>query len=313
MGFLGDLINDILDGDGSAPFGQRIRSDNHALRDLYELTYFDFGLMPTYKLKENQLVPMTVGTTWGNKIFQFEIRGNIGYPAKFLATGWGSPFNKINRELPLTKNQVWAYDISRLSEGILVGSAASPDDEAYAQSEEYLKILRIIGGVITPILANVPNIQMTFDTIWNQFRIPDSISIAMRTESPLREGHLQDITTRILHAYNRRDTAPVSADYTMNTLDGILNITMRDSRVQRSNLDTPQGAADFLDNLNNFVESHTQSAPVAEDEFPYEFYRGLGLIDDEGMVLVPSLLGPMRVPMTTDEAKEHLMNYKPEN
>lgn len=312
MGFLGDLLGEFLDGDGSAPFGQRIRSDSHALRDLYELTYFDFGLIPAHKLKENQVVPMTVATTWGNKIFAFEIRGNIGYPGKFLQSGWGSPFNKINRELPLTQSRVWAYDITRLGEGILAGKAAFPGDEAYAQSEEYLKILRIIGGVIMPGLTRVPSVQLTFDTIWNQLRIPDSISIAMSTVSPLYEGHLQDITTRILHAYKSSATAPVTTDYTINTMDGTLILTMRDNRVQTSTLDTPQGVSDFLNNLNNFVESHNQNAQVAEDKFPYEFYRGLGLIDDENMVLVPSMLGPMRVPMTNDVAREHLLAHKPE-
>lgn len=307
-------MNDILDGDGSASFGQRIRSDNVALRDLYELMYFDFGLTPLHRLKENQFVPMTVGTTWGSKIFQFEIRGNIGYPGKFLEGGWGSPFNKIHREIPLTKNRVWAYDVTRLGEGILAGTAAFPGDAAYAQSEEYLKILQIIGGVLMPILTRVPTLHMTFDTIWDQFRIPDSISISMSTVTPLYERHLQDITARILHAYNRSDAPPVTTDYSMNPMEGTITLTMRDSRVQQ--MDNPEGLADFITNLNDFVENPDKSAGPADDGFPYEFYRGLGLIDDEDMVLVTSIFGadyPMRMHMTNELAREQLLSHNPES
>jgi hypothetical protein len=49
---------------------------------------------------------------------------------------------------------------------------------------------------------------------------------------------------------------------------------------------------------------------------PYEFYRGLGLIDDEDMVLVTSIFGadyPMRMHMTNELAQEQLLKHKPEN
>jgi hypothetical protein len=61
-----------------------------------------------------------------------------------------------------------------------------------------------------------------------------------------------------------------------------------------------------------------QSAPAPQqeqgDSFPYEFYRGLGLIDDEDKVLVTSFFGPefpVRMDMRSEAAKEHLLSYKP--
>lgn len=317
MGFLGDLLGDILDGDGSQSFGQRIRSDNQALQDLYKLTYFDFGLTPLRNLKENQLVPMKAGTTFGNKIYSFEIRGNILHPNTFLSSGYGSPFHEINRELAPPKGRVWAYDITRLGESILVGTSAYPGDEAYAQSEEYLKILRLIGDVIMPTLSRVPSIHLTFDTIWNQFRIPDSISITVSTLSPLSDHHLQNIVNRVLHSYKRSDAPPVTADYSINAMEGTVTLVMREAssvppQAPAASLNNSEGLADFITNLNAFVENPEKFAGPADDGFPYEFYRGLGLIDDEDMVLVPSMLGPMRVHMTNDSAKETLLAYQPE-
>lgn len=315
MGFLGDLISDILDGDGNQPFGQRIRSDNHALRDLYELTYFDFGLNSPRNLKENTLVPMKVSTSFGGKIIAFEIHGNIHYPGKFMSRSYGNPFNTINRELPNQKNRVWAYDISRLHEGILTGKSVFPTEEEYAQSEEYIKVLRAVDDVITPTHLQVPFIELEFGDIWNQFRIPDRIFVATRTAGPLSDYHLQGIINTILHTYNRSDAPPVTANYSMNVIDGTVTLVMRDA-TQTKQMEDIQKTADFINNLNAFVENADKVAGKTDDDFPYEFYRGLGLIDDEDMVLVPSLFGadyPVRTPMTDEAAKEHLLAYKPEN
>lgn len=319
MGFLGDLLGDILDGDGHPTFGQRIRSDNHALRDLYELTYFDFGLNPPRNLKENTLVPMKVSTSFGGKIIEFEIHGSIHYPGKFMGRSYGNPFNTLNRELPNQKNRVWAYDISRLHEGILSGKSVFPNDEAYEQSEESIRILQAVDDVITPTHLQVPVIELEFGNIWNQFRIPDRIFVAMRTAGPLSDYHLQGVINTILHTYNRSDAPPVTADYSMNPIDGTVTVVMRENSQppqQAQQMDDTQKSADFINNLNAFVENPDKFAGKTDNGFPYDFYRGLGLIDDEDMVLVPSLFGadyPVRTHMTDEAAKEHLLTYKPEN
>lgn len=171
-----------------------------------------------------------------------------------------------------------------------------------------------------PSFSRVPSIQLTFDTVWNKFRVPDSISIAMSTLSPLSDHHLQQVVNRVLHAYNRSDGPPVTADYSINTIDGTIALVMRETSsvppqapAASQQLNDSEGLADFITNLNAFVENPEKFAGPADDVFPYEFYRGLGLIDDEDMVLVPSMLGPMRVHMTSDSAKETLLAYQPEN
>lgn len=323
MGFLGDIVGSILDGDGSSRFGQTVRKDEPTFSKLYKLSYFDFGLTPYHDLKNNPFVPMKLSTGWdfGNTLYSFEIRGNIHHPMKFMSSGWGSPFHMFDRELPAPKGRVWAYDVSRLHEGILAVSSVFPDDAAHVQSEEYLKVLRIVGDVILPTLTKVPALSLDFGPMWEKFRIPDGISVGLETMSPLSHYHMEKIITRITHAYGRNGTRIV-ADYDANPETGVITLVMREATsVPPQPSPPPQSVpkatdADFINNLNAFVENmgnreNTQNVPT--DSFPYEFYRGLGLIDSEDMVLMPSLLGAVRVPMNNPLAKEHLMKYQPEN
>jgi hypothetical protein len=315
MGFFGDALKEFIVGSPDntvahppAFTGQRLRYDDQPFREFYRLTHFDFGLPPLHTVKHNTVVPMKVHTTFGNKIHGFEIHGNILHPLGFMSMGWGSPFHTINREVPLSRNMVWAYDITRLHEGILAGTSAFQSDQAYLQSEEYLMVLRAVGNVIMPTLTRVPSIELEFGTIWNQYGIPDGIFIGIETMSPLHDRHLEQVINVILHGYRRGDGSSVTADYTMNSQDGTLSITMRDAhqRTQPPQPNRPPQAGESW---------QAEPNPEPADNFPYEFYRGLGLIDDEDMVLVP-VFGPdypMRASMTSDLAREHLMKYQPEN
>lgn len=289
LGFWGDVLNEFLDGDGS--FGQKLRKDNPALTNLYRTVYFDFGLPPLRNLKEGSQVPITVQSGFGDQIFGFEIHGNIHSPSDFLTSGWGSVFHTISRDFPLAKGGVWAYDIRRLNESILIGKSVYPSDEAYAKSEEYLKILRLIGSASIPPLSRVPAIELTFGRFWVQYGIPDNISVSMDSVYPLSDNHMKSAINLILHNYNRSDAPPVVADYTWNPLDGTLELVMRDKPAPTA----PE-----------------PEVKHPEDGFPYDFYRGLGLIDDEDMVTIPSMLGPVRSSMRNPLTKEYLLSYEPE-
>lgn len=299
LGFIGNLLSDILDGDGAGAFGQRIRSSDHGLRDLYEKTYFDFGLTPPRQIKEGQFVPMTI-STWGGKTLSFEIHGNILTPITFMLRGWGNPFTTISREIQAPKGRVWAFDITRLHESILSGTAVFPNDESYIQSEEYLKVLRVVGSAHLGSLHSVPEIQLEFGDIWRQYGIPDRIFVACKGVFPISDYHLRMITNLLLHAYNRSDAPPVAADYSMNEIDGTVTMTMRDTSIQPK---SPTSAPEPQ-------QPATPAAPA--DDFPYDFYRGLGLINDDDTVTVPSMLGPVNADMRDPLVKQFLLEYKPE-
>lgn len=320
MGFLGDLLGEIFIGDGTVSSdnqrttfaGQRMRRDSHALRDLYKHTYFDFGLKPLRGLKENELVPMKV-SAWGANLLSFEIHGNILTPARFLGRGWGSPFHTIEREVAIHKGRVWAFDITRLHEGILTGDAIYQGDEAHVRSEEYLKILQAVGaaGIVH---QTVPAIELGFGEIWSKYKVPDRIFVGLRAPYPLDDHHLQHLIKLILHAYNVPGAPPVTADYTKNISEGTVTLVMRETNVQ------PEPQTYREPQVFTQPQSSAQQAPESEpkpskvdpsDGFPYDFYRGLGLINDDNTVTVPSILGPVKVDMTNEKVKLWLLSYQP--
>lgn len=293
MGFLDNVFNDIMNS-GGAKFGQKIQSDTPVLRDFYRTIYFAFGLTPPRNVQAGSIVPVVVKTDyWSNVLYGFEIRGNIHSPIDFLSSGWGSIFHTISRDFPLAKGGVWAYDIRRLDESILIGKSTFPSDEAYKQSEESLKILRLIGRASTPPLSRVPAVELEFGRFWTEFGVPDRVSISLDSVYPFSDDHMKSVINLIFHNFNRSPDTPLSTDYSWNPLDGTIEMVMKER---------PKPAA----------APEPQTNQPEEDDFPYDFYRGLGLIDDDDLVTVPSMLGPVRTSMRNPLTKEYLLSYEPE-
>lgn len=306
-------------------FGTPYNKSNNVLVDFYKTVYFDFGLTSPYALRPNAKVP--VGITQGlfsNHIASFEIHGNVLEPLRFMGNGWDTVFNKISRNIPIGRGYEWEYDVTRLPEGILKGRATLPSTGRVEQSDEYLKILRLLGASVRKQLSLVPAIQLGFGHTWGRYRIPDSIHVGLRSMYPFTDSDFQRTINLILHNY--RDTgAPVTASYSWNPDNGTLEILVTENIPHQESVPDgiPVSMPEFINDLNEFVASAKAaqaSAPEApamsgepEDGFPYDFYRGLGLIDGENMVAVPSVLGPIRIPMTEDIAKAHLLAYQPEN
>lgn len=283
-------------------FGRSFSKRDPNLVELYKRLYFDFGLIPSSQLKEGTNVPLVVNTGFDNKPYAFEVHGNILYPHKFMTRGFGNIFHTISREIPVSRNRVWAFDITRLDEGILTGEVAFDSDAAYLQSEEYLKILRLIGAGTHKPLAKVPAISLEFGRTWERFAVPDRIAFVLDSMYPFVDNDLLSLVSLITHNY-RNHNAPVSYSYSGNPATGTMTITTEE-------IVQPPVAPQY--------EPQQQSAPAPQqeqsDNFPYEFYRGLGLIDEEDKVLVTSFFGPefpVRMDMRSEAAKEHLLSYKP--
>lgn len=313
LGFLDDLLGQVL-GDASTASstnvprrdsfnGQRYTTRDVTLRHLYEKIYFDFGLTPPRNLKDGQNVPVSVWN-FGSKVTSFEIHGNILSPTSFLERGWGSPFHRIDREIPIPSGRVWAFDTTRLHEGILAGSISYPSNEDYARSEEYLKILRTVGIAPVGVLHTVPEVKLDFGNIWSQYGIPDRIFVSLNSAYPLSEGQLRRVNELILHTYNRSDAPPVTADYSMDVTAGSITLVMRETNVQPAQ-QAPQAPT-------NAPQAAPANQADPDDGFPYDFYRGLGLINDDNTVTVPSMLGPVNADMRDPLVKQFLLEYKPE-
>lgn len=352
MGFLGDLINEILDGDGVERFGVYYRDRDKNLKNLYKATYFYLGLPPLRNVKDGQFVPIK-STNWADRVTSFEIRGNILNPTLFLDRGWENPFHRISLNVPTLNNRVWAFDISQLHKSILIAHSVGPNSSDFRRSEESLNILRTVGLAHVGAINSVPQIELQFGEIWDTYAIPDQVFVALNTAYPLRDNQLQRIVDLILHSYNRGDAPPVTADYTVNAVEGTVTIAMRENLAQPNApeqqqgkaapqaqnhppQDTPQESgpgryattAGFMEDLDKLVNhqanasqpesqpSEPQKQSDPDDGFPYDFYRGIGLITEHNTVYVPTFFGPefpVAIPMTSDEAKEFLLNYKPDN
>lgn len=334
MGILDDLfgaaksfdnaMSNFVHTSAAENFGTKYRRETPHLTELYRALYYAFGLTSPHLLNPSVRVPLRVHSGWDSHLNSFEIRGNTFEPHWF--TGYKSSiFHTIIRNWPPAKNGAWAFDISRLHEGVLSGQTRINRDETYLQSEEHLKVLRLIGSSSPYDLVSVPKIGLLFGPLWKQFGIPDRIDFQLNTVRPLGDRDLLRIVDLISNTYNRNG-APVSFSYSGNPATGTMTMTPMEDVQQpyvpptppqsqeQHQAKTEQGpdrrTSDFLNGLNDFVENH---APKPADGFPYEFYRGLGLIDNEDMVLVPTIMGDMRVHMTTDEAKLALLKHQPKS
>lgn len=303
MGFLDNILGEFLGvnntGGGNVERqwgGQRLNATDLPFKKFYEKVYYDFGLTPPRHLNDGAFVPIRVVTLFG-KITQFEIRGNITAPERFLSGSYGGVFQQVARDMPTNRNMVWAFDITRLHEGILTGDTTFASNADYAQSEECLTVLRLVGAGVSKPLSKVPAINLEFGDIWARFGVPDRISVAVESMYPFSDADLQRIINIILHNY-RNSASPLEANYSWDDMAGTFEITMKEKEPVPM---PPQSAP-------------TPAAQSPADSFPYEFYRGLGLIDDDNMVVMPSIFGadfPMAVPMENALAKEFLLAYKP--
>ncbi|MDP9998400.1 hypothetical protein J2W15_001899 [Pseudarthrobacter sulfonivorans] len=324
---MNSLINS--SGSGTETFGMRIVDRDSNLARLYQTVYFHFGLTPPRYLAQKARVPITISDGWNGGVIMFEIHGRILSPTGFLSNGWDNPFNRIARETPAGKGRVWAYDITQLHQGVLKGDSVFPGDEAHRRSEEYLKTLYILGGGVRKSLSSVPSIDLEFGHTWSRFGIPDKVSFELSSMYPFTDDDLLRLVQLIIHNQVGAG-APVKSSYSGNPAKGTLTITTEDVTVTQSDIPpqpenprapapradddgirTMEGLAAFMEDLKQAGNPAQKPGP-SDDGFPYDFYRGLGLIDNEEMVALPSILGPIRVHMSSPDAKQFLLKYQPE-
>jgi hypothetical protein len=310
------MFNDMLNDAVENPVGTKFKKDNVPFVQFYDMIYFDFGLTSKHRLQVNERVPVDVSVGFDGKPYYFEIRGNIHHPSLFLAQG--GVLERIARETPLSRNKVWAFDITRLNEGVLAGRAVFSTDDAYVKSEESLKILRIINGAIRVPFSHVPGVTLEFDYMWNRFGIPDKIHFIVGSMYPFKDENFLEVVKLIQHNY-RNYNVPVKFAYSGNPATGMMSITAEENLPEPETVpEIPVSLPEFMKDLDEFMAAaKAAQTPDNEDAsgdgFPYDFYRGIGLIDAEDHVSVPSVVGPIRLHMTHDSAKEYLLAYNPDN
>lgn len=212
-------------GSDTNKFGKRWSKGDTNLVKLYEKVYVDFNLTPPNHVKENARVPVVVESGFDGKPFSFEVRGRHLSPQNLMAHGYGNVFHTISREMPVPKNRVWAYDITRLREGILTGVAVFDKDVAFSRSEEYLKILRIIGDSAMKCFTKVPAIHLDFGYTWEHFGVPDRVSVSLDSKHPFEDDEFLKLINTIIRSY-RSYHSHADYSYSADPATGTLEITV---------------------------------------------------------------------------------------
>ena len=262
--------------------------------DLYAYAYRAFGLKPYHLLRQEETVPVWVRSDPQGFVSAFEIHGNALNVPEFLANSHYGVFRDIRNAIVLPVGMSWVFDLSEINEGKMRGWGVPTGSHAHLQSEEILHLLGVIGATRLPPLEAVPIVKLGFGSIWERYGIPDDISITLHGYF-LNTDPFDELRTNILDSYIQRGNVNgVKAAYRVVFVENTLNIVFSEPSATTENLAVPDAAA-----------------KSDEDGFPYDFYRGLGLIDEEDKVIVQTILGPMRVDMREEDARATLLAYKP--
>lgn len=263
---------------------------------LYRTIHFPFGLPSSHRMPTQGTKEVELG--WDYKtLYRFYITGNKLAVPYFTRHEWSNVFNSIEREIATPRGRVYAYNFSQLHLGKLAGQLVPVGSDEHLISDEYRAVLSIIGHTIPKHLLSVPQVYMNFQYTWESHRLPDSIVIKMEAMNPFTEHEMENLLRTLAHRYRIAERKDVNGSARWNTSQGHFEMELVAQPVNVP--PRPAGAPQSAQNPPN--------AP----EFPYDFYRGLGLIDDEGMVEIPTILGIVRLHAETPMAQEHLLTYKP--
>lgn len=268
-----------------------------AKKHFYDTVHFPFGL-PNRVIKSGQKFkyPITMKVSSGT-IQSFEIAGQRLAMSMFLSEGWTNIFTRIKREIPVRPGYAFAFDISRLHEGILAGEQEPAGSEIVRLSDERIEILNLIGTSTLAQHAAPPLVYVEMGHTWNNYQIPDRVYAQFHTMDRVHPNGVKAFTSYLYHRYN-----------ILAKSEG-LDI--------RCNFDDSSAIFDFtavqavptveVPPMPTQPPSNAAQSNADEDTFPYDYYHSIGLIDDEGMVLVDSILGPVRTPARSEHGRVHLL------
>lgn len=319
-GYCAPWIDEVTPWEG-ARWSEKENGEAH--RRFYSSLYFHFGLTPPQRMVHRMKSRLTIEGG-------FEVHGNPPSPHGFTSNGWDNVFNRVARDHAPTGGGRWAFNISRLDEGVLKGMVVGAGGRRHRESEAHLKVLYVLGATVcsTSQLSGVPQVRLEFGPVWEAYGVPDQIRFRVASMLPLSERELKRACEVIAYNHSQAGDALAFA-YEGDVRAGIMTITVRETapippapapapptfpqrpepRPRSQKRPQPPEAPTRPPEP---AVSQTTSAPIPQDDgFPYEFYRGIGLIDDEDMVLVPTILGSVRVHMTNEEARKALLNYRP--
>lgn len=284
----------------------------------YRTIYHAFGLPASYRMPTAGTREIKMG--WDFKTLRnFTITGKNIVPHLFIRRGPTNLFESIEKELPPHPRYEWAFDTSLLSQGQLKGKIVVSGTKEKTISDAYRTVLYAIGDSITKRYLNVPAVRIHFGSLWDTHSIPEVISVDFQPTTPMEEYHMAALREQLAYVFNLLHHEDIHGEAVCNIKTN--QFEMRFKPVPQSEkveeTDPVVNASFNPVDSEPVVHPHVPAPPThapasaAHSGFPFDFYRGLGLIDGEGYVEVPTILGPMKVHCSHPEAIEHLMGYQP--
>ena len=209
-------------------FGMPYHKSKEALVSLYAEVYSAFGLKAPERLTNFEHIPFRVSADFFGNLFSFEIHGKQLDAAQFTH-GEASVFHRVASALPLGRHRAWAYDISRLHEGILVGQAVNSRSPYFVQSEEQIKLLHLVGTDMNLRFLAVPQIEVTFGSVWESHGVPDRVKVTVESETPLVDGILHSALDVISLHYAPITGTSLAHSGRWNVTQGWLELEVRDA------------------------------------------------------------------------------------
>lgn len=271
---------------------------------IYSLLHHSFGLPSFYTLSRGRsgVHPSVIlkGSALkthlsGDYVQRFSITGQRLIPQFFLQSDSMNIFNKIDRDIPVPQGKRYVYDISEIQDGKLSAYLAYEGSKELQESDERRWMMHRIGVNFYQEWKAVPLSYVELGDIYAQSGIPDRIYLQFpsfheaRKES--RDAMIRDIAIQYAVPQNPVVNMTIQQDAASSSMNFVSSFV-------------EQG---HFDNVPTSALAPTPE-PAPQPQFPFEYYHSIGLIDDEGMVTMDTILGPMRFPANSEEGIKILLS-----
>lgn len=282
---------------------------------LYSLMHHSFGLPSFYTLSRGKsgvhpaviLRDSAIKTRMsGDYVQSFTISGPRLIPQFFLDSNSFNVFNKIDRDIAVPQGKRYVYDVSQIQDGRLSGYLAYEGSKELQESDERRWLMHRIGVNFHQEWANIPLVYVELGDIYGQSGIPDRIYLQLPTfheaNKRYRDAMIRDIA--IQYGVTQQSLVNVSIQEDASTS----SMNFVSSFIEPGYFQNQQAAEQAAQQIpEQHPVAQEQETPV-EPQFPFEYYRSIGLIDDEGMVTMDTILGPMRFPANSEEGMKILLS-----
>lgn len=282
---------------------------------LYSLLAYSLGLPSSHALtfgvaKKSEKQPLPISTVWyGNYVSSFRITGKAIIPQFIMNDDNQNIFNKIDRNIAVPNGKRYAFDFSGIQEGKISADLVHENSAKLKLSDECRKLLNIIYQSGYPEWNAIPLVYAEHGAIYVGTGIPDRIYLQLPTKHEASAEYRNTIIQNIAYSYSMTNYDHIAVEIQQDRASSSMNFQAYVKQPEPHGEHQAVYPENFNVNNTNYEQSQTQEAPSADPQFPFDYYRSIGLIDDDGMVTVQTFIGPLRVPANSESGMEYLLKF----